>query len=131
MTRQMEHPAAPATGTAPIRVPAQRVPAELRGRTVITDRAATRLVARVAESLPYVQAIVQPDGRPWTHATTAEVDGDLLRVRVFVTVAYPAPLRTTAQRIRQSVADQVSRMTGLRVPEVDVVVTHLSTGEPS
>ncbi|WP_157250872.1 Asp23/Gls24 family envelope stress response protein [Nonomuraea typhae] len=118
------------TSAEPVRLPAQRVPAELRGRTSITDRAATRITCRLAESLAGVRAVTAHDGLPWTRTTAARVDGDQVRVRLFVTVGYPAPLRAATRRIREELAGELGRLTGLRVSEVDVVVTHLAPGAP-
>ncbi|MFI6298097.1 hypothetical protein ACIBEJ_41350 [Nonomuraea sp. NPDC050790] len=117
-----------ATAQAPadVLVPAQRVPSRARGRTTVTDRAATRITCALAGSLPGVVAVAEHDGLPWTRTTAARVDGDQVRVRLFVTVGYPAPLRSTARRIREELAGELGRLTGLTATEIDVIVTHLA-----
>ncbi|GAA0921867.1 Asp23/Gls24 family envelope stress response protein [Nonomuraea longicatena] len=103
--------------------------AELRGRTAVTDRAATRIVCRVARELPEVVELREGDGLPWTHTSGARVEHDLVGIRLFVTTAYPVPLRATAARIREQVAERVSALTGLQVAYVDVVITALRGAE--
>ncbi|MFI6906330.1 hypothetical protein ACIBKY_34065 [Nonomuraea sp. NPDC050394] len=115
-----------ATAPADVLLPAQRVPPESRGRTTITDRAATRITCELAGTMPGVRAVTEHDGLPWTRTTAARVDGDQVRVRLFVTVGYPAPLRSTARHIRGELTDELARMTGLRATEIDVIVTHLA-----
>ncbi|MFD9942554.1 Asp23/Gls24 family envelope stress response protein [Nonomuraea sp. NPDC059023] len=112
---------------ADVLLPAQRVPAESRGRTTITDRAATRITCELAGTLPGIRAVAEHDGLPWTRTTAARVDGDQVRVRLFVTVGYPAPLRSTARRVREELTGELAQMTGLRASEIDVIVTHLTT----
>jgi uncharacterized alkaline shock family protein YloU len=99
--------------------------AEERGRTAVTDRAATRIVCRVARELPEVVDLREGDGLPWAQTSGARVEHDRVRIRLFVTTAYPVPLRTTAARIREQLTERVSALTGLQVAYVDVVITAL------
>ncbi|WP_327089864.1 Asp23/Gls24 family envelope stress response protein [Nonomuraea sp. NBC_01738] len=111
------------TLTETIEVPAQRQPPDRRGRTEVTDRAAKKIACQVAGEHDDVHEINDRDGLPWTHSSAARVDRDGIGIRLFVTVVYPVPLRAAASRIREHVSREVTRMTGLPVPSVDVMIT--------
>lgn len=115
--------------TQRVEVPAQRpapvAPPERRGRLAITDRAAKHVACRVVRELAQVRDVNEREGLAWSHSSAAQVHGDHVRIRLFLTLEYPAPLRATAAMIRAHVAGRVTALTGLRVSKVDVIVTGL------
>lgn len=106
------------------------VPAGERGRT----RIATRVVEKVA-----AHAVVQVDsaaGAPrrllgvrtgGVAADTparvrADVSGDVVTVRVAMSVAWPRSVRRVTRDVRAHVVSELERVTGLKVAEVDIRV---------
>jgi uncharacterized alkaline shock family protein YloU len=72
-----------------------------------------------------------PIGRGGTAApprVQARIDGNLVILRMTVSVAYPAPVRQVVGQLRERVIARVSELTGLRVGQVDVDVTTLVPG---
>ncbi|MER6947070.1 Asp23/Gls24 family envelope stress response protein [Nonomuraea sp. NPDC000554] len=118
--RAATRPQVPEQRPAPARLPEER-----RGRTEVSDRVAAKIARCVARELPEVLDVGERDGLPWTRSPGAEVRDDHVTIALDVVVAYPAPLRSTAGRIRQHVAARVGELTGLRVQRVDVAVTDL------
>lgn len=55
----------------------------------------------------------------------AEIFGAAAVITLDVGVAYPAPLRRTADRIRTHVTERVQHLTGLTVEQVDVEISWL------
>ena len=55
----------------------------------------------------------------------AEIFGTAAVITLDLGVAYPAPLRRTADRIRTHVTERVQRLTGLTVEQVDVEISWL------
>ncbi|MFI6598006.1 Asp23/Gls24 family envelope stress response protein [Nonomuraea sp. NPDC050536] len=98
-----------------------------RGRTRIADRVATRIAVQSAAELPAVLR-VEAGGLPWSPTSDAKVAGDVIAIRLAVTVAYPAPLRELSAQIRDYVAHRVAQLTGLSVSRVDVTI---NTEHPS
>lgn len=94
---------------------------ERRGRTEIADKVAARIAVRSAAELPEVLRVTE-GGPPWAHASGAKVDEGTVLVHLSVTVAYPAPLRTLSERIRDHVASRVAELTGLPVGRVDLTI---------
>ncbi|TDD09067.1 Asp23/Gls24 family envelope stress response protein [Nonomuraea deserti] len=66
---------------------------------------------------------------PWGRSSSAEVRRGRAGIRLHVSVAYPAPLRVVAARLREHVSRRVAVQTGLEVSRLDVIVTDLD-GEP-
>ncbi|MEO3828278.1 Asp23/Gls24 family envelope stress response protein [Actinomadura sp. B10D3] len=102
-----------------------------RGRTTIRDQAVARIVVKAAQDVEAsgglgrtIAGVTVPGRRP--ARTEVRVNGDIVTARVTLSVTYPMPVRTVARRVRQSVRDQVTRLTGLTVRQVDVDVAELS-----
>ncbi|GAA2662241.1 Asp23/Gls24 family envelope stress response protein [Nonomuraea recticatena] len=100
-------------------IPAQRIPAEQRGRTRIEDRVVSSIALQAANEVEQVREVLH------RRSPAARVDGDLTTIRVDVALDYPAPVRTIASEIRNHVARRVLELTGLEVAQVDVRVTSL------
>ncbi|MEO3887579.1 hypothetical protein [Nonomuraea sp. B5E05] len=144
----------PAEGTATVTVPAQRrppqPPPEGRGRTEVADQVVLKIACLAAAEVPEVREVHSrtapwsrspdagatargntPGGKaaPWRRSSSAEVRGGRATIRLHVSVAYPAPLRVVAARLREHVSRRVAVQTGLEVTRLDVIVTDLG-GEP-
>ncbi|NBE96098.1 Asp23/Gls24 family envelope stress response protein [Nonomuraea sp. KC401] len=140
----------PAEGAATVAVPAQRrppqPPPEGRGRTEVADQVVLKIACVAAEELPEVHEVRvrtapwsrSPGAtRPWGRtsggmapgrSSGAEVRGGRATIRLHVVVAYPAPLRAVAARLREHVRRRVADQTGLEVTRLDVIVTDLDGG---
>ncbi|MEU4806469.1 Asp23/Gls24 family envelope stress response protein [Actinosynnema sp. NPDC023587] len=57
-------------------------------------------------------------------------DGHVLDIAVKLTLRYPTPVRRAADSVRRTVSDEVERITGYRVREVDVTVSALRAPTP-
>ncbi|TDE59476.1 Asp23/Gls24 family envelope stress response protein [Nonomuraea mesophila] len=141
----------PAEGAATVTVPAQRrpprPPPEGRGRTEVADQVVLKVACVAAEELPEVHE-VRVRSAPWNRSpgagsrgrtsgglapgrsSGAEVRGGRATIRLHVVVAYPAPLRAVAARLREHVSRRVAGQTGLEVTRLDVIVTGLGGGGP-
>jgi len=125
------------------------VGASVDGSIVLKDRVVTRIASRAAGEIDGVGSaarrmlgvqLAAPGmerlGQRATNlqalpAVTAQVDGRRVFLTVTAGVAYPSPLRKTAQQVRDRVVERLSALTGLEVTEVDVHVTALAMdGEP-
>ncbi|MCD0483675.1 Asp23/Gls24 family envelope stress response protein [Streptacidiphilus sp. ASG 303] len=98
-------------------------PAE-RGATVVPDRVVARIAARVArESLA---RLTGPGGgglaAPQASAATG---GGAARLELSLDLPYPVDIARASREVRDDVAARVSRMTGMEVREVALVVEHL------
>ncbi|MGP3934893.1 Asp23/Gls24 family envelope stress response protein [Nonomuraea sp. KM88] len=145
----------PAESAATVTVPAQRrppqPPPEARGRTEVADQVVLKIACLAAAEVPEVREAHSrtapwsrspdagaaarrggtPGGKaaPWRRSSSAEVRGGRATIRLHVSVAYPAPLRGVAARLREHVSRRVAVQTGLEVSRLDVIVTDLA-GEP-
>ncbi|MEO3800959.1 hypothetical protein [Nonomuraea sp. B1E8] len=143
----------PAEGAATVTVPAQRrpppPPPEGRGRTEVAGQVVLKIACLAAAEVPEVREVHSrtapwsrhpdagagrgstPGGKaaPWRRSSSAEVRGGRATIRLHVGVAYPAPLRVVAARLREHVSRRVAVQTGLEVGRLDVIVTDLG-GEP-
>ena len=113
------------------------------GQIVVADRVVRRIASRAAGEVDGVgSAAARLLGIPLTApgldrlgrrtddltalpTVVAHVDGRRVFLTVTVGVAYPRPLRDTAQQIRNRVAERLTELTGLEVAQVDVHVTAL------
>ncbi|MET9339532.1 Asp23/Gls24 family envelope stress response protein [Nonomuraea sp. NPDC003804] len=107
------------TTSASIVIPAQRVPAEQRGRTRIGERVVSGIALQAAGEVDMVRAVAR------RHAPVARVDGDLTMIWLDVALEYPSLISAVAAEIRGHVARRVLELTGLEVAQVDVRVTSL------
>lgn len=105
-------------------------PVEDRGRTTIEDRVIETMAARITTEEPGVGGAArrvlgvavtgEDSGRaPQVEATIA---GDVVSLRVRLSITYPAPVHPTTDRVRRRLIDRISELTGKRVRMVDVEV---------
>jgi uncharacterized alkaline shock family protein YloU len=101
-------------------VPEGAVPPGERGATRIADRVVAKVAAQAARE---AVGELPPDAeRP--HATVV-VRHEVARVRVHLELDYPCDVGARCGRVRHRVAERVSALTGMKVPEVAVRVERL------
>ncbi len=82
------------------------------GLTTVADRAVGRIAGRAATEVPDVLGA----------EATARVTGEVAALDVRLDLRYPAPVASTAARVRAHLAERVGALTGLRVSVVDVSI---------
>jgi len=82
------------------------------GLTTVADRAVGRIAGRAAMEVPDVLDC----------AVTARVTGGVATLDARLDLRYPAPVASTAARVRAHLVERVAALTGLRVSVVDVSV---------
>ncbi|MGW6261961.1 DUF6286 domain-containing protein [Streptomyces sp. NPDC055085] len=93
--------------------------AAVRGTTTVSEKAVRKIAERAAaEALP---GFARPSARG-----SASVRGRRAVVSLGVTLPYPAPLASTAERVERHVTDRTGRLTGLRLAPARVTVTGLT-----
>ncbi|MGH4017207.1 MAG: Asp23/Gls24 family envelope stress response protein [Pseudonocardiaceae bacterium] len=108
-------------------------PAEDRGRTTIADRVIEAMAARITSDEPGVGGAARrvlgvavtgedTDRAPRVEATVA---GEVVSLRVRLSVTYPAPVHTMTDRVRRRLIDRIGALTGMQVGVVDIVVVAL------
>jgi uncharacterized alkaline shock family protein YloU len=114
-------------------------PAEHRGRTTIADRAIEAMAARIAREQPGVGgaarrvlgiALTAEDAEraPQVEATVA---GEVVSLRVRLSVIYPSPVHAITDQVRRRLIDRIGALTGKQVGVVDIVVAALHRPEVS
>ena len=106
-----------------------------RGRTTVSERVVARLATALTTEVPDVGGVasrllgvtVGTADRDRDAQVTARVTGGTATATVRCSVAYPAPVRATTERLRAHLVDRLGALTGLEVSRVDVVVTALPT----
>jgi uncharacterized alkaline shock family protein YloU len=120
--------AAPRQQTPPVPAPRTEVPAATRGRTHIPDRVLAKVARQAVRELPDTQRLPGHLGglidRGSAKATVRQA-GSQATVHLEIALAYPAPVRTTAQRVREHVRRRVQGCTGFTVRHIDITVTEL------
>jgi uncharacterized alkaline shock family protein YloU len=117
----------PAPADRPLH-PGDPVAAGSRGRTTIAERAVAKVAAAAAAEL---EGVGGPRGRLTNRSSrrrpgaTASLSGRWVRVALEVSIDYPLPVRPVARQLREHVAAQVGRLTGLDAREVDITVVSL------
>lgn len=109
------------------------MPPEARGRTQIADRVPERITRRMIAEADAAGGIARRilgvrigrGGQAAPPRVQARIDGNLVTLRVAVSVVYPAPVRQVAGQLREQVMARVTELTGLRVGQVDVDVITL------
>jgi uncharacterized alkaline shock family protein YloU len=107
------------------------IPPEFRGWTEIAARVPERIAGRTIAEADEASGVSRrvlgvPIGRRRAAPRVqARIDGNLVILRVTVSVVYPAPVRQVAGRLRERVTARITELTGLRVGQVDVDVTAL------
>lgn len=108
-------------------------PPEDRGATTIEDRVIEAMAARITRDEPGVGgaarrvlgvAVTGEDAEraPRVEATVA---GEVVSLRVRLSVTYPAPVHAVTDRVRHRLIDRIGELTGKTVGVVDVVVAAL------
>jgi uncharacterized alkaline shock family protein YloU len=108
-------------------------PVDERGRTTIDHQVIEAIAARIAGEEPGVGgaarrvlgvAVTGEDAgqAPRVEATVA---GEVVSLRIRLSVTYPAPVHAVTDRVRRRLFDRVGELTGKRVGMVDVIVTAL------
>jgi uncharacterized alkaline shock family protein YloU len=108
-------------------------PAAERGTTVVADRAVQRVVARLTDEFEEVGGAarrmlgITMGGEDFDRDAQVDirVDGSTVTAVVRCSVAYPTPVRATAESLRTHLAERVAELTGLTLGRVDITVTAL------
>jgi len=98
------------------------------GHLRIDPRVIPKLAAKAANEVDGVtEASVAPVARAVHHPVPASTPPDQLTLDLdlTVTIAYPRPVRATAERLAVHVAGRVAELAGRRVRDVRVHVEHL------
>lgn len=113
--------------------PAPRPAGGGRGVTTIRDRVVEKIAAHAVSELDLATGAPREllgvriggvrDGTP--ARVDATVSGDVVGVRIAISVRWPAPIRGVTRHVRAHVAERLRTLTGLRVGWVDVDVTAL------
>lgn len=113
--------------------------ADQRGVTTITDAAIERIAARAVAEVDLatgtprqILGVLLGGTRVHTPARVdaAVIDG-VIRVRIALSVHWPAPVRRVTGQVRAHVTDRLATLTGLDVGWVDIDVPTLFTGAGS
>ena len=111
----------------------QPVEAKDRGRLVVADRVVERISVIAAREVPGVvstgSALGGALGRRYPRAE-ADVAGQRANVHLHLAVAWPTPLATTAQGVRDRVRTQVHDLAAIEVDAVDVTIAQVVHEEP-
>ena len=122
-------PVSPTEGTA-LNVPGQR------GRTTVTERVVTKVAAQAVSEVEQTGGVARQLmgitlGRQTGGGSanvSARIDGHLTMIRLRLSLAYPAPVRTVTRQVRSHVIERVNGLTGLEVRHVDIEVARLIRG---
>jgi uncharacterized alkaline shock family protein YloU len=109
------------------------VDAPERGTTTVADRVVAAVAGRAASEVPGVGGAarrlmgVAVDSAGALRAPQVEVTvaGETVALHIRLSIAYPAPVRATAERVRRHVAERVELLAGKKVGVVDVTVVAL------
>lgn len=109
------------------------------GSTTIADRVVERVAARAVSEVDDAGGVARqvlgvPLGSTDENTparVSADVDGGIVSVQVLLAVVWPSPVRAVTRRVREHVIARVEQLTGLRVADVDIEVSHLLTHTPT
>ncbi|KMO93453.1 Asp23/Gls24 family envelope stress response protein [Streptomyces roseus] len=112
--------------------PVAAVPPAERGATVIPDKVVARIAARAAREALAGGAAASPErGSPGTPSASVTTGNGTVRLSLSMNLPYPTDLATASRRVQQYVGEKVSRLTGMKVTEVSVVIEQLvASGGP-
>ncbi|WP_052273949.1 Asp23/Gls24 family envelope stress response protein [Arthrobacter sp. L77] len=103
-----------------------------RGTLVIAERAIEKVASNAASTVPGVSGPTGGFlGLGARHKETArpkadvQLNGLIASLRLEVGITYPAPLKQTTELLRATVRDDVSRICGLDVRQVDIDINTL------
>ena len=89
------------------------------GRTDIAAGAIEKTAARAVSEVPGARKA--PRGR----AVRARVSGDIVLLRLRISVDYPEPVRRIAVLVRSRVRERVEHTTGKRVHHIDIEIAEM------
>jgi uncharacterized alkaline shock family protein YloU len=112
--------------------------ADLRGRTTVGDRAVARITAQAVTEVEDVGGsagrmlgvALGGDDLDNSAQVRAHVDGQAASLQVRLSVAYPASVAHTTERVRAHLLRRIQDLTGLAVSRVDITVTALHSSQP-
>ncbi|GAB2884761.1 hypothetical protein GCM10027074_61650 [Streptomyces deserti] len=108
------------TGAGELGTPVTAVPPGERGATRIADRVVAKIAAQAARE---AVGTLPPDAaRPHTNVV---VHHGTARVRVHLELDYPTDIGGRCRQVRRQVAERVSALAGMGVPEVVVHIERL------
>lgn len=127
----LDPPGPPATGPGASPHP----PAADRGELVIADQVVQKIGAAALTDVDGIGGAARrvlgvalgSDDPEGTARVAAHVDGGLVTLHVTCSVAYPRPVREVTERARAHLIERVGALTGLRVAQVDITVTALTS----
>ncbi|WP_329191812.1 MULTISPECIES: Asp23/Gls24 family envelope stress response protein [unclassified Streptomyces] len=115
----------PSAGAADASLAGAVPPAE-RGATVIPDKVVARIAARAAREALTEEAAASPErGSLSTPSASVTTGNGTARLRLSMNLLYPTDLVTASRRVQQYVGERVTRLTGMKVIEVSVVIEQL------
>ncbi|KNC18871.1 hypothetical protein AC792_09675 [Arthrobacter sp. RIT-PI-e] len=98
----------------------------------IAEKAIEKIAGQVAAETPGVHGSsggflgigsrADEDARP---KVTAQLHGRTVSLQVKAGVRYPAPLRSTTEKLRESIRARVGELCGIDVRQVDIEITSL------
>ena len=109
-------------------------PAE-RGRLdiapAVLEKLGTRLIAETdgvgGAARRVLGVALGTDAEDRSARVNATVDGAIALLDVRLSIAYPAPVGATCRRVRATLVERLSALTGLEVREVDITVVALTS----
>lgn len=109
-------------------------PGAQRGTTTIAPEVVAKIAAIAAHEIDQVDTVRRSGlarffGRG-DRAVNAEVERETAVVDLALAIRWPAPIASTADRVRRHVQERVGELTGLRATEVNVEVEQLATTQP-
>lgn len=111
---------------------------DLPGRTTLADRAvertATQAITEIADvggtARRVLGGTVGGPAEERSAQVSATVDDTTASLRVRLSIAYPASVARTTQRVRSHLVQRLHELTGLTVTRVDITVTELYIAQP-
>ncbi|WP_329493579.1 Asp23/Gls24 family envelope stress response protein [Kitasatospora herbaricolor] len=99
------------------------VPPRERGATTVPPHVVTRIATRTGR-----QVLAERTGASTLPRVSASVHLGTARLHLALALPYPIDLAPACRDIQRAVADQVGRLTGLRITEVTLDIRHLDAG---
>ena len=88
------------------------------GRTVIGADVVEKSAARAVREVEGARAAT-------SRAARARVSGDVVLLRLRITVRYPRSTREVAARVREHVKERIERITGKQIHHIDIEIAEL------
>jgi uncharacterized alkaline shock family protein YloU len=111
----------------------RREPAE-RGSLTIADRVVEKVAAQAVRSVPHASGAprrvlglnIGDTSDDSIARVDADVDAGVADLAVNLTVEWPTPVRQVVDAVRRAVRDDVRRITGVTVQQIDIDVVSLT-----